>query len=647
MCGIAGLVGDFVPEFGRVAIRALAHRGPDGDGLYENAQQGVTLAHTRLAIIDLSSAAAQPMRSRDGRYVLIFNGEVYNYRDLRSDLVARGYQFISTGDTEVLLAGLAAFGAAYVKRLNGIFAFALWDAVERTLLLARDQLGVKPLYYAEPRPGVVVFASEIKALYAYPAFGPKVDFGALQQHLAYCHASSTRTAFANVKRLPPGHMATLSPKERALIISRFWSPPFERSQSVSRGRAVEVLRDEIQQAVHRQMVADVPVAAFLSGGLDSSVLTVHAAQHAEGRFTAFTTKFAKADEEGSQERSDLFYARQLAHQLRVDLVEVEVSARSIELLPKMIYHLDEPLVDPAILSCHLLSQAAKERGATVLLSGQGGDELFCGYPRYLVMHATRHVERLPPALRRLIGATAQALPAGRPGRIGMLGRRIRRALSGIDGSAEMRFLNMCANTSQSEVTRALSPAFQEAVAGESFADDCLRHMKEEGLQGLQELQERDLTIYLPNHNLLYTDKICMASGIEARVPLLDIGIVGEAVRYPYDWQLSGLRTKALFRDAARGIVPDNIIRRSKAGFGAPFRQWLRHHDCDEIWNDLAGRAAVENRGWFSFDALQDARRRSGEGLDDLFMLQWAAITMELWARTFLDTNPLKKMGIQS
>lgn len=646
MCGIGGLVGDFEPGFGRTAVRALAHRGPDGSGVFESAQNGIALAHTRLAIIDLTDAAAQPMHSPDGRYILVFNGEIYNFRELRWDLVARGHQFKSTGDTEVLLTGLAQFGESFVKRLNGMFAFAFWDNLERKLLLARDHLGVKPLYYAEPRPGVIVFASEIKVLYAYSGFAPKVDHGALQQYLAYCHASLDRTAFANVKRLPPGHTAVYSAANPKLRISRFWSPPFERPQAVSRARAIEVLRDEIRRAVRRQLVADVPVGSFLSGGLDSSVLTVHAAQQAEGRFTAFTTRMAKSDQESSEGSSDLRYARDLAKRLRIDLVEVEVGAQSMALLPGLIYHMDEPLVDPAILSCHLLSAAAKERGVTVLLSGQGGDELFCGYPRYLVMHATRFVESMPHALRQFVSAAARMLPAGKPGRLGVVERRLRRAFSNLDESAEMRFLQMCANTPQSEITHALSGDFLQTVGAETFADDCLRHMRDEGLRGLQELQERDLTIYLPNHNLLYTDKICMASGIEARVPLLDLGVVSEGVRYPYAWQLSGLRTKALFRDAARGTVPRAIIRRSKAGFGAPFRQWLRH-GCDDLWNDVAGKASVESRGWFSFEALADARRRCNDGRDDLFMLQWAAITLELWARTFLDGDPLKKMGLRS
>lgn len=637
-------MGEFAPSFARIAVRALHHRGPDGSGIYENADDRIALAHTRLSIIDLSPAAAQPMASQDGRFVLAYNGEIYNFKSLRDDLVACGHQFRSTGDTEVLLQGLIHQGIGFLNRVNGIFAFAFWDRDRRSLILARDQLGIKPLYFTQPRDGVLVFASEIKAFFAYDGFSPRPDPVALQQHLGFCHASQDRTAFANVKRLLPGHYLEFSVATGRVRSERYWNPPFDRPRNISRERARDLLKEHIQGAVHGQMVSDVPVGAFLSGGLDSSFITVHAAEHAEGRFTAFTSR---SDSEGPQDSmfdSDLGFAKRLADALNIELVEVDVDSSSIESLPNLIYHLDEPLADPAVLTCHLLSEAARERGIKVLLSGQGGDELFCGYPRYLVTNLTKHLNYAPDSVRRSIAAFAKALPGGRAGVAGGVLRRVRRALSGLDEDAEHRFLRMCASSSQHDIDAILSPAFRDELSGTEFIDGCIEHMRGTGLGGLQQLQDRDLSIYLPNHNLLYTDKICMASGIEARVPLLDMKIVTEAVTYPYSWQLSGFRTKALLRDAAVGCVPTSIIRRSKAGFGAPFRSWMRGRR-SEMWGDLLSEESVNRRGWFSYSGLVDVQNRCENGSDDLFLLQWAVISIELWARTFLDSNPLKDRGL--
>jgi len=641
MCGIAGLVGGFVPELAERMNRLQKHRGPDGEGIFESAAEEITLAHVRLAILDRTPAAAQPMHSACGRYVLVFNGEIYNYRELRSGLVARGHKFASTGDTEVLLDGLTDFGEAFLSRLNGIFALAFWDRHERTLLLARDQIGIKPLYYAEPATGQLVFASEIKALCAHPRVRREADFAAIQQHLAYCHASADRTAFKHVRRLLPGHKMIWSAADRQTRIASFWSAPFGRPQTASRARAVEVLRERLREAISRQLVSDVPVGVFLSGGLDSSMVSALAAEDYGVEMNAFTMRFPKADGVLDTGGEDLAYARRLSRELDMPLHEELLGVGAVEDLPKLVYHMDEPLVDPAMLSCYAISRSAREKGVVVLLSGQGGDELFCGYPRYMVMHLSRWIERVPMSLRHTAARWAGMLPSAHEGRSGVILRRLRKALVGIDEPLDERFLDMCANTPQEDIDAVWTPAARAEIDGIRFQDDCLRYMERSGLQGLQRLQDRDLGIYLPNHNLLYTDKMGMAAGVEIRVPLLDLEIVNESVRYPYEWQLSGLRTKALFRDAARGIVPSAIIRRRKAGFGAPFRKWLRY-DLAEMWGDICSPESLRRRGWFDHTAVQAARELSQSGRQDLYMLQWAVLTIELWARQFIDRNPAQK-----
>lgn len=648
MCGIAGYVGGFVPELAARMNAAQAHRGPDGQGLFEDPGAEVALGHVRLAILDLTDHAAQPMHTPDGRYVLVYNGELYNFAELRQELLGRGQTLTSTGDTEVLLRALQEYGASCLGRLNGMFAFALWDRRERELLLVRDPLGIKPLYYAEPESGSLVFASEIKALCAHPKIRREPDFEALQQHLAYCHASGERTALRGIKRLPPGSWLRWRADTRRFEIGTYWrpsydAPPLPKGGAGSepdggRARNVEELRTRVQEATRLQLVADVPVGSFLSGGLDSSLLTAIAATEVGTRFQCYTITYPAAENVLDRFDDDAPHARQVAASLGLQLREIEIKPEVASLWPHLLYHLDEPIADPAAISCYLISKLARESGTTVLLSGQGADELFCGYPRYAAMAATRWLGRIPRPVRRAISHHAARLPGAREGNFGAGLRRIRRVATAMDQDADERFLSYCSATPETEIRRILSPAVAAELQGRRFKDDCLQHMEASGLRGLAREQDRDVTIYLPNHNLLYTDKMGMAVGLEARVPFLDLDLADRATRYPARWKFNRGTTKALLRDAARGLVSDAIIDRRKAGFGAPYRKWLRY-DLAEMWGDVMSEDAVRRRGWFDHRKLEDARRRSQEGKADLYMLQWSALTLELWARRFLDQDP--------
>jgi asparagine synthase (glutamine-hydrolysing) len=638
MCGLAGFVGGFVPGLMARMNEVQKHRGPDGSGVFESADEEAALGHVRLAILDLTDNASQPMHSPDGRYVLIYNGEIYNFQDLRAGLEAAGHTFTSTGDTEVLLRGLAHHGQAFLERLNGIFAFALWDRKERELLLARDQLGVKPLYYTEPAPGTLLFASEIKTLCAHAGVRREADLKALQEHLAYCHASGERTALQGVKRLPPGSLLRWSASQRKAVVRRYWQPCFEEHALQSREKAAEELRQLLDAATHRQLVSDVPVGSFLSGGLDSSLVTAFARRRVGPSFQCYTITYSSKENilDGADE--DAPHARRVAKALGLQLQEIEIRPEVTSHWPRLIHHLDEPIADPAAISCYLISKLARERGTTVLLSGQGGDELFCGYPRYQAMYATRWLDYVPSPLRRLLSAGATILPGAWEGRWGAKVRRVRRVMASVGEDADERFLSYCASTPEKAIAGVLSRDFHGVLNGRRFKDQCLEHMNLAKLTGTPRFQERDLSIYLPNHNLLYTDKMGMAVGLEARVPFLDLEVVKAATRYPPQWRLAGGVTKALLRDAARGVVEDEIIDRPKAGFGAPYRKWLRY-DLAQMWDDLMSEAAVKRRGWFDAGALQEARRLSQAGKVDLYMLQWAALTTELWARQFIDRNP--------
>jgi asparagine synthase (glutamine-hydrolysing) len=638
MCGIAGFVGGFVDGLMDRMNAVQAHRGPDGRGVFEDAGAEAALGHVRLAILDLSGQAAQPMTSADGRHVLVFNGEIYNFRELRVGLERAGCAFRSTGDTEVLLHGLALHGESFVDRLNGMFAFALWDARERKLLLARDQLGIKPLYHAQPQPGTLVFASEAKALFAHPALKREADFEVLQQHLAYCHASGSRTALRGVQRLEPGALLRWSASAPAPSIRRYWRPCYDSAPPQDRRQAAEELRELLRTATESQLVSDVAVGAFLSGGLDSSLITAFARAGAGTDFQCYTITYPPEDNRLDGADDDAPHARSVARSLGLHLEEIEIRPELASLWPRLIHHLDEPIADPAAISCYLICRLARSRGTPVLLSGQGSDELFCGYPRYPAMQATRWFNRVPRGPRRLLAGAAGLLPGSREGRVGVTVRRVRRVLTALGDDPDERFLSYCAATPEAEIAGVLSPEFRAALEGRRFKDACLEHLSGQRIAGLERLQDRDLSVYLPNHNLLYTDKMGMAVGLEARVPFLDMKLVEHATRYPAGWKLAGGQTKAILREAARGVVPDAIIDRRKAGFGAPYRKWLRH-DLAPLWNDLLSDAAVRRRGWFDPAALARARQRSQEGEVDLYMLQWAVLSVELWARQFLDCNP--------
>jgi asparagine synthase (glutamine-hydrolysing) len=629
MCGIAGYAGAFVPRLIARMNRAQRHRGPDGDGVYEDPPAEIGLGHVRLAILDLSNAAAQPMTSPDGQHVLVFNGEIYNYRELRDSLTQRGWQFRSTGDTEVLLAGLALCGPEFTRRLNGIFAFAYWNTARRELILARDRMGTKPLYLGSPQPGTLLFASELKALCAHPDLRREPDFDVIQQHLQFCYATGERTAMKGVTRLAPGTLLRWSAATRAPKLESFWTPPFDARSNTDVTTATNALRHAVQAAVRSQLVSDVPLGSMLSGGLDSTLLTILAAE-SQPKIECFATIYTADDNRVDQTVEDAPYARRIAGERGLSLTEFVLKPEVSELLPRLMYHLDEPLADPATLACYLICRDARERGVKVLLSGQGADELFSGYPRYWVLSRTAWWDRMPQSLRRGLAAAAAWLPGAWPGRVGAAIRRTRRVLLAAPQSAGQRFLEYSRSNPQGLALDVWQPELQaelsrdeELLAGEDWYTAAAR---------------RDLGVYLPNHNLLYCDKMSMATGVEARVPFLDNDIVDLACGMPAAWKVANGATKVILRNAARSIVPTYIIDRPKAGFGAPYRSWLQR-DLAAVWTDLTSPQGIARRGWFDPAALERCRADSLAGRVDTYMLQWSVLCLELWAREFLDRNP--------
>lgn len=637
MCGIVGIVGQWLPGVVERMNQVQRHRGPDGAGVYQDCERRVAVGHTRLAILDTSDAASQPMRTDDGRFVLVYNGELYNFWELRRELEIVGKQFRSTGDTEVVLKGMEREGPDFLGRMNGIFALALWDMKDRSLLLARDAFGVKPLYYSVLAGGALVFASELKAILAHPHMRRQPNVVALLQHLAYSHSSGQGTAVKDVLRLPQGRFLLWNGSRPGVSIRPYGGDSSLAELPYDFTPAAEDLRDTVKVAVRRQMVSDVRVGSFLSGGLDSSLVTAVASADRPEDFACFTTYYPGSENRLDAAAADLPHARRVANGLDLPLHEIELRPDVAELWPKLIWHLDEPIADPAAIAAYLISRLASEHGHKVLLSGQGADEVFLGYPRYLAVHNSEWLDRLPLWLRGATASLATRLPGAREGRVGATLRRVRRTLSIADQPPMMRFLSLCGNTPVAEIDAILSDDFRDALRGESYADECAAYMESTGLKGMCAMRQRDMNIYLPNHNLLYTDKMGMAAGVEVRVPFLDPDVVRKALAYPLSWLISGRRTKIVLKKASRGMVPDAVIDRPKAGFGAPYRKWLRY-DLAELWHELTDEESVRARGWFDYNALQAARARSQAGQADLYMLQWVVLTIELWARKFLDKS---------
>lgn len=631
MCGIAGYSGSFPHELlGRMSD-AIAHRGPDGEGSYFSTDGSVGLAHRRLAIIDLSPTGAQPMTDAATGVTLTYNGEVYNYRELRAELEQAGVRFTGASDTEVILRLYLERGRAALPRLNGIFAFALWDPRDRSLLVVRDGAGVKPLYYAEPRGGFL-FASELKALLACPDVDRAIDARAVWSSLTYLWTPTPFTMLQSVRKLEPG-CALLVRDGRIVDRWRFYelpypSPAFAGNQDAA-ARAVHAALDT---AVQRQMVADVPVGAFLSGGLDSSAIVALARAHAAGqRIQCFTIETsASAQDEGFVD--DLPYAQKVAHHLGVDLHTVRVGPEIVTHFERMVRHLDEPQADLAPLNALMICELARTHDIKVLLSGAGGDDLFTGYRRHFALMQERWWRWLPQPARAGIGAFARALPANPP-----LLRRVRRALgdAGLDDDA--RLVSYFTWLTQADSTPLLSPALRASLGGWSPLQplqDSLATIEQEH-DPLNRMLLLEAKHFLADHNLNYTDKMGMAVGVEVRVPFLDPDLMRLAASLPAGFKQRGAEGKWVLKKAMERDLPRDVIYRPKTGFGVPLRRWLRHELRDTV-ADLLSARSLAGRGLFDPEAVARLQAADAAGRIDAAYPLLALCTIELWCRVFLD-----------
>ena len=644
MCGIAGLIGREPEARVGAMLGAIAHRGRDDEGVWTSAPGAdasrACLGHRRLSIIDVSAAGHQPMLSADGRYALTFNGEIYNYRELRRQLEARGRRFRTDCDTEVLLHAFAEWGEECLPRLNGMFAFAVWDERERTLTVARDRLGVKPLYYTAPAESggaaAFVFGSEVKALLASGLVERALDLEGLNQQLTFLWTPDPFTLFRGVRKLPPGHVLTF--RDGRAGVREWWDVSFDqieegRGEEWWRGRVLETL----DRVVRMEMVADVPLGSFLSGGVDSSLLVALMRRHSGGRrVSTYTVGIEREDLRYDIVADDVPWARRVGQLFDTEYHETILRPDVAGLLPLLVRHMEAPVID-SVISSYLVARAARET-LTVLLSGMGGDELFAGYPRTLAMSIAGALDAaLPRPLRRpLMAAVAGTLPGGLPGRLTAPLRNAKKFARSAALDFEGRYLGYGTYFTDDAKRRLYSDELRAATRGLDAYREHRRHFaRVRRAAPLNRLLYVDLKTFLPCLNLDYTDKTSMAATLEVRVPYLNHELVELAARMPPELKLRWLKRNYILTRAAEQLLPRDVVWRRKAVFGAPVRSWLRGA-LRPLVDDLLSEETVKRRGLFDPGEVRRVIDANLSGREDYNLQVFQLLTLELWQREFMD-----------
>ncbi|HKG45637.1 MAG TPA: asparagine synthase (glutamine-hydrolyzing) [Pyrinomonadaceae bacterium] len=645
MCGIAGVVSLEPERLIAAMLASVEHRGRDDSGTWvsepiEASGRRACLGHRRLAILDTSPAGHEPMFSHDGRYVLTFNGEIYNYRELREQLRSLGHEFRTDCDAEVLLEAISEWGWDAVSRFNGMFAFAVWDNKDRTLTLVRDHVGIKPLYYAfipatNNAPAAFVFGSEIKAILASGLIKAELNPEALHQFLTFLWSPDPNTLFANVHTVPPGHLLQFHHSELKLV--QWWDVSFTGiEEGKNEAWWSERVLDTLDRVVKMEMVADVPLGSFLSGGLDSSGIVAMMERHSNGRpISTYTAGIESEDLRYDIIPDDVRWARRVNEQLQTDYHEIMLKPSVADLLPKLVHHMEEPPIDMAIPS-YLISSAARET-LTVMLSGMGGDEVFAGYPRQMAMKIASAFDPVPNMLRRpLMRTVAGVLPGGRPGRLTAPLRNAKKFARSAALAFEDRYLgfgtyfdNRMKRRLYSDEWRALTSEFDPYVAHRAY------FARVTDADPINRLLYVDLKTFLPCLNLMTTDKTSMAANLEVRVPFLNREMIEMTSRMPPRLKLRGLKRKYVLKRALESVLPKDVVWRKKAGFGAPIRSWLRG-PLRPLIEDLLSEETVRRRGIFRPKEVERVVDANFSGDEDYNLQVFQLLGLELWHRAFLD-----------
>ncbi len=620
MCGICGFTWH---DEGLIRSMAatLSHRGPDQDGFF--CSERVSLGHRRLSIIDLSENGRQPMFNEDGSVVVVFNGEIYNFAELRSELEQKGHVFSSRSDTEVIIHGYEEWGLKSIDRLRGMFAYALYDLKRTRLLLVRDRIGIKPLYY-HYQDGNLRFASEIKALLEDPQVERRVNFQALYDYLGFEFVPAPHTMFDNIFKLPAGHYLLFENDE--VSIEQYWDLSLQQDESItSFEEAVEKMRDHLDHAVKSHLVSDVPLGVFLSGGLDSSCIVALMRRHISGSLKTFTIGYE------DKSFSELDYAEIVANHCQTDHKVLMLDTLRPDYVEQTLYHLDEPMTDLSTVPLYLLCKQAREH-VTVCLSGEGADESFAGYDRFKASRLNRWFGIMPTPIRRdVIGRMVNLLPdqPQKKGAINMLKRFVEG--SNLDSGGEHLRWQYFLNRNLED--KLFDNSFKAKIARDPFrqvreySDKC-----DAGDDALNREIYLDMRFMMTDSVLMKVDRMSMASSLEIRVPLLDHVLVEYMASLPGDWKLKKLTTKYIFRAALEGLLPDKVIYRGKQGYSLPVKHLLRgdlHDYMVELINDSA--VIRENMDHDYITTLIDEHCSMKQNHNHIL---WALINVAIWHNRF-------------
>ena len=637
MCGIAGLISSNPEQAIRQMLDAIEHRGRDAEGVFisesfDEKNLKTCFGHRRLSILDVSSAGHQPFFSADRRFVLTYNGEIYNFLEIKKDLEAKGYKFHTDCDTEVLINAFTDRGIDCLEKLNGMFAFAVWDDREKTLTLVRDRAGIKPLYYAKIGKQII-FASEIKAILATGLVKPELDSEGLNQFLTFLWTVPPHTLFKNIFQLPPAHFLTW--KNGEINVREWWDLDYSHEEKrTDENFWRESVLETLDKVVRMEMLADVPLGAFLSGGVDSSSIVALMTKH-KSKVSTYTTGISAEDLSFDIIPDDVEWSRRVAKILSVEYHETLLTPDLTDLLPKLVYHMDAPVIDMAIPS-YLISEQSRAT-QKVMLSGMGGDEIFAGYPRQKAMQIAKLIDVIPSRVRRPLMKTLDAMLYG--GVKGKLTAPLRNAKKFARSAAEdfeNRYLGFGTYFSDEMKTK----LYAKDLRGEMKSFDSYRYHKKyfakaKNYSPLNQLLYVDFKTFMPALNLDTTDKTSMAANLEVRVPFLNHELVSLTEKIPVNLKIKGLKRKYILKRAAEKLLPKEIVTRKKAGFSAPVRSWVRT-SLKPMIIDLLSEETIKRRGLFDYREIDRIIKANDSGREDFNLQIFQLLNLEIWMREFLD-----------
>ncbi|MDQ3000598.1 MAG: asparagine synthase (glutamine-hydrolyzing) [Fibrobacterota bacterium] len=629
MCGIAGyLLQSGSAEAKRSVLESmcglLSHRGPDGSGVLFRGQAG--LGHRRLSIIDLAGGA-QPMATPDGSLSVVFNGEIYNFPELKQELRNKGYAFQTNSDTEVLLHGYHAWGTDLLQRLNGMFAFALWDEPRKLLLAARDRLGKKPLYYHAAK-GRLLFASEMKSILAEPEIPRRPDPEAIDDYFSFGYIPSPRTIFLDIQKLRPGHYFTWQNGE--LKVTQYWDVIYGRDSGCkTEDDYVDKLEILLSAAVKRRLISDVPLGAFLSGGLDSSVVVGLMARVSGEPVRTFTIGFEE------KEFSELADARLVSKAFGTLHREHIVRPDALSILPTLVWHFDEPFADSSAVPTYYVCQAARKE-VTVILSGDGGDELFAGYRSYQNRDRYERFKSIPSPLRSALGGVGSLLPWNAPG------RNLLRRLGSLEAHDRGDVAELFPPIKQALYSREWGNklASRDPASGYAYWTGAPAGGSEAPANGLSRLQYLDTKVYLPEDIMTKVDRMSMANSLETRAPLLDYNVAEFAATIPPEMQMKDGKGKYILRKLAARFLPPEVLTKKKQGFAIPREKWFQG-ELRSYAREILTSSRFNGRGYFRPERVDAMLKEHDKGTRDYSMWIWSLINFELWSQAFLDGDTRK------